>query len=482
MTIDSFREDELDLVGTELDGRYRIDKFLGAGTMGSVYKATQLAVGRNVAIKILNQTFKTHHEVRERFRVEAQAIASLNHPNCITLFDFGYSDRLGALYMVVEYLAGHTLEERLSMDVPADEALSIGFQIADVLAQAHEAGILHRDLKPENVMLVSGSGQTPNVKVLDFGLARIFEDSSGGTRLTRQGQLFGTPAYMSPEQCGGSMNVGPAADIYALGITLYEMLQGRLPFVSDNVAEILVMHAKEEPPPLVSDDAPEEIVELVMSMLSKDPGARPTAPEVADALREFSTLSGRLPARAQKASQPVEARAPRARKKPGQTAELEAKVTNSDVFETNFEVPRRRTALPWALAAVAIVAVSAGFALFASTESSDATTDPAATLGHKAVFAPSKKTEETAEHASAAETLAESAAATLRDRAGELAAMKPEPAEPDTSASTEAAQPEEREPPKREKAKSRSKPQKTGESSNKPQQEAPKVRKLKFRY
>src|SRR5690606_28068890 len=115
--------DELDLVGTELDGRYRIERFIGAGTMGAVYQATQLAVGRRVAIKVLNKTLKTSSEVRGRFRVEAQAIAALNHPNCITLFDFGYNDRLGALYMVVEFLEGDTLEQHLAVGVDTDVAL-----------------------------------------------------------------------------------------------------------------------------------------------------------------------------------------------------------------------------------------------------------------------------------------------------------------------------------------------------------------------
>ena len=481
MTIDSSREDELDLVGTELDGRYRIEKFVGAGTMGSVYKATQLAVGRRVAIKILNQGLKTHHEVRERFRVEAQAIALLSHPNCITLYDFGYSDRLAALYMVVEFLDGHTLEEKLAADIPADEALSIGFQIADVLAQAHEAGILHRDLKPENVMLVPGSGQSPNVKVLDFGLARIFEDRPEGTRLTRQGQLFGTPAYMSPEQCGGALDVGPAADVYALGITMFEMLQGRLPFVSNNIAEILVMHAREAPPQLECE-APQEVIDLVMQMLSKDPGARPTAPEVADALREFSTLAGRLPARAQKASKPPEVLAQPARKRAGDTAELEAApVTASDIFDTMFPGDTKRRVS--VLGAVLLFALAAcvGLVVVTSMDDSSAVAEPGATIpGEKTVFEPvevatTEAASDAAAHEGSAMTSAESLAVALRERAGQLAEAEPSSQDGSREASKQA------DPVVKQPASSTTK-----RSSTKPKKddaEAPKtVRKLKFRY
>lgn len=279
------------ILGTKIDGRYRVERFIGAGTMGAVYEATQLAVGRRVAVKVLNSALKTHDEVRERFHLEAQAIAALNHPNCITLFDFGYSDRLGALYMVIEYLEGRTLQDLIFEGIDAELAFDVARQIADVCAHAHEAGILHRDLKPENVMVVDGPAGEPVVKVLDFGLARIFDAATDDTRLTRQGQLFGTPAYMSPEQCGGALDVTAAVDVYALGISLYEMLTGELPFESNNVAEILVMHARKPAPPLDAPDAPPEVVDLVERMLRKDPERRPSARDVADALRDAERRS-----------------------------------------------------------------------------------------------------------------------------------------------------------------------------------------------
>ncbi len=277
-----------DVVGIQIDGRYRIDRFLGAGTMGAVYEARQLAVGRRVAVKVLNSALKTHAEVRERFRLEAQAIAALNHPNCITLYDFGYSERLGALYMVVEYLEGDTLEQRIAQGLGTDVALHLARQVADVCAVAHDAGVLHRDLKPENIMVVDGPSGEPVVKVLDFGLARIFDAAAGDARLTRQGQIFGTPAYMSPEQCGGELEVTAAVDVYALGVTLYELLTGRLPFESPNVAELLVMHAKQPPPPLVCDSVGPKVVSLVEQMLHKDPVMRPAAREVADRLADVT--------------------------------------------------------------------------------------------------------------------------------------------------------------------------------------------------
>lgn len=256
--------------------------------MGAVYEATQLSVGRRVAIKVLNSALKTNSEVRERFRLEAQAIASLNHPNCITLFDFGYSDRLSALFMVVEYLEGVSLEHYLVEGLDTELALRFARQVADVCALAHEAGVLHRDLKPENIMVVDDPSGEPAVKVLDFGLARIFDAAASDSRLTRQGQIFGTPAYMSPEQCGGELEMTAAVDVYALGVTLYEMLAGRLPFESTKVPELLVMHTRQSPPPLERADLSPDVIALVEQMLSKAPADRPSAREVAARLRQHA--------------------------------------------------------------------------------------------------------------------------------------------------------------------------------------------------
>ncbi len=253
--------------------------------MGAVYQGTQIAVGRRVAIKLLNAALKSQQEVRDRFKVEAQAIATLSHPNCVTLYDFGYSEELASLYMAVEYLDGPTLDEMIDDGLEPFTALLLSRQIADVLVVAHRAGIMHRDLKPENVMVVRDNDGSPQAKVLDFGLARIFEDASGGARLTRHGQLFGTPAYMSPEQCQSAMDVGPPSDIYALGVSMFEMLTGRLPFDSPSVPELLVMHTTRTAPPVeVNADVPLEVSALIARMLSKHPQDRPTGAETAAVL------------------------------------------------------------------------------------------------------------------------------------------------------------------------------------------------------
>ncbi len=281
-------------MGKDLEGRYRIEYLLGSGAMGSVYCGTQLSVGRKVAVKVLNRALKSDREVRDRFRTEAQAVAALNHPNSVTLHDFGFSDELDAHFMVIEFIDGHSLADLISQGLDEREATLIGCQIAEVLDAAHQAGILHRDLKPENVMVVRASQGTPFVKVLDFGLARIFGDTDGEGRITRQGQLFGTPVYMSPEQCSGTLDVGPAADIYALGITLYEMIEGRPPFMSSKVPEVLIMQLKNTPPPFSTTPQP-EIADLVLRMLSKEAEDRPTASEVADVLRPYANPNYEFP-------------------------------------------------------------------------------------------------------------------------------------------------------------------------------------------
>lgn len=278
--------DELGVIGKSVGGRYNLTRFIGAGTMGAVYEATQDAVDRRVAVKLLNASLQTRKEVQERFRVEAQAVAALNHPNSVTLFDFGFSDEINAHYMAMEYLDGATLDVLIAAhEVNPTLAMTLVKQVADVLVVAHAAKIVHRDLKPENIMVLAAANGEHHAKVLDFGLARIFEASKETTRLTHHGQLFGTPAYMSPEQCHSVMDVGPPTDVYALGVTLYESLTGELPFAYDTVPELLVAQMSEIAPLVpVSEAVPYEVSELVERMLAKHPDDRPTAEQVSQVL------------------------------------------------------------------------------------------------------------------------------------------------------------------------------------------------------
>ena len=250
--------------------------------MGAVYRGTQLMVDRSVAVKLLHPTYAGHEKIQARFEVEARAIAKLNHPNCITLYDFGYSEDMGAFYTVVEYIDGAPLEQLIGSAPSVARVVDLIKQAASALGHAHHHGILHRDLKPENLMVAEMTDGSEMLKVLDFGIAQIMQggaeeqdDDFESERLTRVGEVFGTPPYMSPEQSESTRDLTPATDLYSLGIIFYELLEGRLPFLADTPVEIMAMHRTEEPPPLRRVDVPEPIEELLFELLAKDPEARP---------------------------------------------------------------------------------------------------------------------------------------------------------------------------------------------------------------
>ncbi len=267
-------------VGTVIENKYRLDEQIGQGGMGAVYRGVQLAVDRQVAIKLLHPNYVGHDKLQARFEVEAKAIARLNHPNCITLFDFGYAEELAAFYTVVEFIEGTSLEELAHQRPPISRVVEIVRQIASALGHAHHHGILHRDLKPENIMLSPMTDGSEIVKVLDFGIAQIMKGSDDTDdfetdRLTRVGEVFGTPAYMSPEQARSSRDLSPAADLYSLGVIFYELLEGRLPFAADNPVDILAKHLSAPPPPFTRTDITDNVRDIVMKMLEKTPEERP---------------------------------------------------------------------------------------------------------------------------------------------------------------------------------------------------------------
>lgn len=428
--------DELGVLGREIDGRYRLDRFVGAGTMGAVYEGTQLAVGRRVAIKLLNAALQTHQEVRDRFRVEAQAIATLSHPNCVTLYDFGYAEDLSALYMAVEFLDGHSLQELIHRGLEPRAALLLSRQIADVLALAHAAGIMHRDLKPENVMVVEGADGI-QAKVLDFGLARIFEDATGGARLTRQGQLFGTPAYMSPEQCRSAMDVGPPSDIYSLGVSMFEMLMGHLPFESPSVPELLILHSTKTAPPVATNaDTPIEVSAMIARMMAKNPEDRPTANDISAVLS--AVLEGQAPP-----VLPPPASVSGEREIQQVQATLAMTHSNDDVTSTGMLVDdqpgRPPTVAIVALAIAAIFLVGTLGLAMTGDEPADAQLPPVSTPVATSVAPP---TEAAVEEADVAPEQAVSdgrlAAAALSSAARKVAAEAGKPAEQDAETNGEA--------------------------------------------
>src|ERR687890_1634564 len=207
---------------TVLDNRYDVGRTLGSGGMGEVFLARDRVLGRDVALKVLRTQFAGDSEFAERFKREARSAASLSHPNIVQVYDRGETQD-GASYIAMEYVPGGTLKEQIERRGPFGdrETAVVGAQIADALEAAHEQGMIHRDIKPPNV-LVTASG---NLKVTDFGIAR----AASAVTNTASGAIFGTAGYISPEQAMGEP-VGPASDLYSLGVILYELLTGELPF------------------------------------------------------------------------------------------------------------------------------------------------------------------------------------------------------------------------------------------------------------
>ncbi len=264
-------------------GKYQIVRMLGEGGMGAVYQARQAAMNRMVALKLIRPEVVTKPDAVARFHKEMMVTAKIEHPNTIRVYDFGEDD--GRLYLAMEFLAGTTLRHVLDVAgrLDARRIVRIGKQVANALGAIHEHGIVHRDLKPDNVMLLESYGEHDFVKVLDFGIAKSLDEE---VQLTATGKPIGTPAYMAPEQALGHA-VDHRTDLYALGVMLYRMAGGRLPFDAPTMGSMLMAHALEPPPPLLAlaPDLSPALAGLIMRLLEKDPAARPgTAAEVANRL------------------------------------------------------------------------------------------------------------------------------------------------------------------------------------------------------
>jgi serine/threonine protein kinase len=278
-------------------GTYTVERELGRGGMGAVYTAVHSLLGRRAAVKVLLGELSRDQAAVQRFFNEARAATAIKHPSIVEIYDFGWSPD-GAAYIVMELLEGESLATRLARvgRLPLDAALVVARQIATALGAAHRAGIVHRDLKPDNVFLVPDPEVVTGerVKLLDFGIAKLLTDT-GGLAKTTTGAIVGTPYYMSPEQCEGSRSVDAKSDLYALGIILFQMISGRLPFEGGGLGGILGAHQFVPAPALrtVAPDAPAEVEAFVARLLSKAPAERPgSADEVAAILARLGAPTG----------------------------------------------------------------------------------------------------------------------------------------------------------------------------------------------
>ncbi|SIN22248.1 serine/threonine-protein kinase [Micromonospora cremea] len=273
-----------------LDERYRLIEQLGAGGMSVVWRGYDEVLGRQVAVKVLASRLATDRAFRHRIRIEAQAAARLCHPNITNVYDYGESVRAGLTvpYVVMELVDGGSLSSRLGREgrLPWREAVTIGAEVSSALATAHARGVVHRDVTPGNVMLTS-----TGVKVVDFGISALVGESEKGP----DGTLLGTPAYLAPERLDNGQ-VSPATDVYAVGLLLYRMLTGRLPWQASTTTQMLRAHMYSDPDPMPEvSGLPDEVTDLVRRCLAKQPGDRPVTAELARTLADAAGMLAAVP-------------------------------------------------------------------------------------------------------------------------------------------------------------------------------------------
>ncbi|MFK7987739.1 MAG: protein kinase [Sandaracinaceae bacterium] len=267
-------EDPGGLVGRVLDGRFRVKSLLGVGGIGRVYRAEHVGLGRHVALKVLLEHYACVPELQRRFEREAAALSALRHPHIVTITDFVATPDV--TFLVMELVEGPDLDQVLESGLAPEDALTIFAQILSCLAYAHERGVIHRDLKPQNVLITDLPGGHKHAVVLDFGLAKFLDPGGKHANLTQTGLIVGTPAYMAPEQASGGRS-DARSDVYAMGILLFELLTGRLPFDGEQ-SDVLRQHLLKPPPTLSSLAAQATVAEdlegFIARALAKSPGDR----------------------------------------------------------------------------------------------------------------------------------------------------------------------------------------------------------------
>jgi CheY-like chemotaxis protein len=271
--------------GMVLAGRYAIESRLGSGTFGTVFRARHAELGRPVAIKVLQASASDNPEALARFRREGITACRVRHPNAVQVMDFGVTPG-GVAYLVMEMLSGYSLDKELEggRKVPLARTVKVVVPVCEALAAAHRSGIVHRDVKPANVFLhLAGGEEIP--KVLDFGIARIVGEAAADPRVTLEGFVVGTPVYMAPERFR-NQPVDGRSDVYSVGVTLYQMLTGRLPFPADPADPLAVamLHLETAPPPMNAPGVPAAVEEVVLNALRKTREHRPDAHRLAQDL------------------------------------------------------------------------------------------------------------------------------------------------------------------------------------------------------
>jgi serine/threonine protein kinase len=285
------------LLGQILADKYRIEERLSEGGMGTVYRGTHVLMDKTVAIKVLRPSLAADEKIVARFSREARAASKISHPHALSVTDFGEAQN-GVVFLVMEYLSGRTLKEIIRQEgpMPLPRAVEILRQVGGALDAAHSEGVVHRDLKSDNIMLLSSSG-TDYAKVLDFGIAKIKEpEGAYDPCLTAPDLVIGTPQYMSPEQCSQSPDIDARSDIYSLGVILYEMLVGHVPFTGGSPTSIMLKHLQQAAPSVLDerDDVPPAIGRVVARALEKRSEDRYQT--VSELVEDFTIAAGMEPA------------------------------------------------------------------------------------------------------------------------------------------------------------------------------------------
>ncbi len=289
----ALEKDADSLIGTTLAGKYRIDERLNEGGMGTVYRGTHVLMEKTVAIKVLRPALAADEKIVARFSREARAASRISHPHALSVTDFG-EDENGNVFLVMEFLSGKTLKQVIRDGGPLSltRVVDITRQIGDALNAAHSQGVVHRDLKSDNIMLLD-TMTGDYAKVLDFGIAKINEpDGATDTGLTAPNLVIGTPQYMSPEQCAQNAEIDARSDIYSLGVILYEMLVGHVPFSGDSPTMVMMKHLQEPVPSVLEEreDVPAPVGRVVARAMAKVPDNRYQS--VAELVEDLTIASG----------------------------------------------------------------------------------------------------------------------------------------------------------------------------------------------